>query len=426
MSAIKTFKQLSRITAIALVSIGLVACVNKDKESGAIDFEKIPSGEAAQIARIAEQTTDLQDKRTVLPEQKDTLLRGVHPKSHGCVSAESIINPDIAKQYRVGLFANPGKKYVAQIRFSNASVKLAHDMEDGKNGSRGMAIKVFDVPGKFLESDGGRQNQDFLMINTPEFAFSGVRGYAFLTDALQASEHGNNADPLFALVLILAKINQTPPPFPEPTEEDLGKLAGFLASQNSQLPEGFHLTDLIELTQTLNIVLTRIQTRTVRNPLQVQYFGAAPFMFGANRVMKFSVAPVPSTSQPDFATPPNENYLAEALAQTMQGSGQINFDFKLQVRDQEADFGPDQLLIESATTTWDTSDKKEVDNYENVARLIIRAPQQTTTGAAKTACEKLVFTPWHSLAAHKPVGGINRLRRSVYYNSAKHRGAKAE
>jgi hypothetical protein len=274
--------------------------------------------------------------------------------------------------------------------------------------------------------DGGRQNQDFLMINTPEFAFSDVRGYGFLTDALQASEHGNNADPLFALVLILAKINQTPPPFPEPSEEDINKLAGFLASQNDQLPEGFELQDLIDLTQTLNIVLTKIQTRTVRNPLQAQYFGAAPFKFGPERVMKYSAAPVPATPQPDFAAQPSENYLGEALAQTMQESGPVTFDFKILVRDQEADFGPDQLLIESATTTWDTADKKEVDAYGNVARLIIRTPQQTTIDVAKAACEKLAFTPWHSLAAHQPVGGINRLRRSVYYNSATHRGAKAE
>ena len=426
MSVKNLFTRLLRITALALVGIGLVACETKDQGSGAENFERVPTGESEQIARIAEQTTDLQDKRTVLPEQKDRLLRGVHPKSHGCVSADFIINSDIAEKYRVGLFANPGKKYAAQIRFSNASVKLAHDMEDGKNGSRGMAIKVFDVPGKFLESDGGQQNQDFLMINTPEFAFSDVRGYAFLTDALQASEHGNNADSLFSLVLILAKINQTPPPFPQPVAEDLDKLKGFLATQNRQLPEGFELKDLADLTQTLNIVLTRIQTRTVRNPLQVQYFGAASFMFGPDRVMKFSVGPEPSTAQPDFAAPPGENYLAEAVTQTMQDNGQINFDFRIQVRDQNADFGPDQQLIESTTTTWDTSDKKEVDAYENVARLIIRASQQTDTDAAKAACEKLAFTPWHSLAAHQPVGGINRLRRSVYFNSANHRGTEVD
>lgn len=426
MSGKKWFTSLSRIAAVLLVSLLAVACVIKQQQSGAQNFEKIPPGESPQIARIAQQTTDLQDKRSVLPEQSGKLLRGVHPKSHGCVSADFIINPDIAKKYRVGLFAKPGKTFKAQIRFSNASVKLAHDMEDGKNGSRGMAIKVFDVPGKFLEKDQGRQNQDFLMINTPEFAFADVRGYAFLTDALQASEHGNNADQLLGLVLILAKINQTPPPFPPPTQEDLMKLGGFLASQNKKLPENFNLQDLKDLTQTLNIVVTKIQEETVRNPFQVQYFGAAPFLFGPNRVMKFSAAPVESPPQDDFASLPEENYLRQALAQTMQANRELVFDFKIQVRDKKADFGAQQELIESATMTWDTAGKSEREAYENVAKVIIRGPQQTTTEAAQAACENLAFTPWHSLVAHQPVGGINRLRRSVYYNSANHRGAGAE
>lgn len=415
------FYKLIRITVIVLAGIGLNACEIKQQKSGAENFEQIPAGESTKIARIAGQTIELQDKRRLLPEQKGKLLRGVHPKSHGCVSAEFKINTDIAKEYQLGLFANPGKKYAAQIRFSNASVKVAHDLEDGKNGSRGMAIKVYDVTGKMLLPDGGRKNQDFLMINTPEFAFGDVRSYQFLTDALHASQHGNNADSLLSLVIILAKINQTPPPFPIPTEQDLNKLEAFLASNNQQLPEGFNLTDLIDLTSTLNIVLTRIQAQTVRNPLQIPYFGAATFMFGPNHVMKFSVAPDPSTTQPVFTVPPGENYLSEALTQTMQGSAQINFDFRIQLRDQNADFGPQQRLIENTTTTWDTSDKKEIESYVNVAKLIIRAPQQPDSNAAKVACEKLAFNPWHSLAAHQPVGGINRLRKSVYTSSAIHR-----
>ena len=40
-----------------------------------------------------------------------------------------------------------------------------------------MAIKVLDVEGEMLSEDGGRANQDFLMINTPEFAFANVRDY---------------------------------------------------------------------------------------------------------------------------------------------------------------------------------------------------------------------------------------------------------
>ena len=422
MTGTKLLNTLFKISLILLLGWQIGACTETKSTNGAEAFEKIPEGESAQIARITELTSRLQDQRIVLPEQLGQLLRGVHPKSHGCVNAEFVINSNIAKEYQVGLFAKPGKKYRAQIRFSNASVKVAHDLEDGNNGSRGMAVKVYDVDGEFLDLDKGRKNQDFLMINTPEFAFADVRGYAFLTETLHASEHGNDASKLLGLVVILAEVNQTPPPFPEPSAEDLEKLRGIVASQGGQLPPGFSLEDLNDLTTTMNIVITKIQQLTVRNPMQVQYFGAAPFLFGHGKVMKFSAAPTETTEQPAFASDPGENYLRDAVTETMRANREISFDFKIQVRDKTDDFGTDQVLIESASTTWDTAQQKEIDAYVDVAKITIPAPQAVDTESAIAECENLVFTPWHSLKAHQPVGGINRLRRSVYLNSAGHRG----
>ena len=60
-----------------------------------------------------------------------------------------------------------------------------------------MAIKVFDVGGSMLVSDKGANNQDFLMINTPGFAFPNVRSYQRLTNALFESPSG--VDPTAAL-----------------------------------------------------------------------------------------------------------------------------------------------------------------------------------------------------------------------------------
>ena len=65
----------------------------------------------------------------------------------------------------------------------------------------------------------------------------------------------------------------------------------------------------------------------------------------------------------------------------------------------------------------------EIASYVNVARITIKVPQMPHTPEALEHCEKLAFTPWHSLADHQPLGGINRLRRKVYSNSAEHRGA---
>ena len=404
-------------------------------------FENISDGEADEIDVIARLTTELQDKRKDLPKQKGKLLRGVHAKSHGCLKAKFIVNQDIDSKFQIGLFTKPGVSYDAHIRFSNASVEIDADstfIEGGEavppkwqHGSRGMAIKVYDVEGEVIDVDSnGQKNQDFLMINTPEFAFSDIHSYLFLTRALFESEFGNKPDSLFALGKITLDVIMKGRGATStiPTQVDFDALVGFLNSDKNQagfrLPEGFSLQDLQKVVATLILVAGKIQKQIVRNPIQIQYFGASPYLFGEDKVMKFSAAPTTPVEQKelDLKSPEivSDNYLGEALSKTITEGSSITYDFKVLLRD--GDFGEDQLLIEDATTTWKKGGKEEIDQYVNVAKLIIETKQDVSSIEAIKRCESLVFTPWHALKSHKPIGSINRLRRSVYDNSAKHRG----
>jgi hypothetical protein len=236
------------------------------------------------------------------------------------------------------------------------------------------------------------------LINTPEFAFPDVRNYLRLNRVLERSDKGDDVGPFFAI--------PAAPPLP-PADDPIWQdtWADFQPA-----------TDGVATRNTLRVI-GEIQKRTTRNPLEVQYFGAAPFLFGPDRVMKFSVASCQAVEQPTLdelvAEGPSENYLREALTKTMHAEDDICLDFKIQVRGE----GPDLALIENASTVW----QDEVAGYEDVARITIPAPQQPDTPEAIQHCENLAFTPWHSLEAHRPVGGINRLRQKVYYNSADHR-----
>ncbi|MCH8997210.1 MAG: catalase family protein [Proteobacteria bacterium] len=335
-----------------------------------------PEEETRQIEKVANLTEELLEMRYPAPRP---ILRGVHPKSHGCVKAVFEVNADIAKNLRVGLFAVPGKKHDAWIRFSNASVRVEHDLKDGKHGSRGMAIKVLDVGGTVLQEDGGAYNQDFLMINQPAFAFANTEDYLRLTKIIR--EHKDDPTLFFASLQV---------PIPGITDE-----------QKRRILNSFK-------------IVQQIQSMPVANPLEVRYFSAAPFLFGPNRVMKFSATP--SLSQKPQIVPenPGENYLSEALEKAMSGTKDIRFDFQVQVRGKE-----DGLNIEDASTVWEETEIPFVD----VARITIRAPQkEITTPMHIERCERLVFTPWHSLADHQPLGSINRLRRAVYSASEVKRG----
>lgn len=399
----------------------LVSCAKIDdlseQSTGAQKFEKIPKNEAEHIREIVQLTPELQDMRKKLTEQNNRVLRGVHAKSHGCVDARFIVNEGINKQYQVGLFAEPGKQYQAQIRFSNASVKIAPDLEGG-NGSRGMALKIFDVEGDFITKDNGQKNQDFLMINTPEFAFSSVRGYRYLTKALHASELGDNPASLLLIgkkLIGIRKGNQQEL-FKEPDQNELEQLR---KDSDIKLPDGFNLSDLKELIATLKTIGTKINTKFVRNPLQIQYFGAASFLFGTEQVMKFTVVPTKIIEQTPFEETenPDKDYLRKALTSSMQhGADEIIYNFNIQLRNK--DFGEANQLIEDPNSTWED----EINNYTiNVAKIIIPTPQDPNTVESINACEVLAFNPWHTLKAHQPIGGINRLRKDVYFASEEHR-----
>lgn len=342
-------------------------------------LESRPRQEPAQIDKTADLTVKLLDQRYPEPEK---ILRGVHPKSHGCVKATFEINAYLHKALRVGLFSTPGKKYKALIRFSNAAARVNPDLTGFQHGSRGMAIKVLDVEarGKILLDDNGARNQDFLMINTPAFAFANVRDYLRLTEVI----HENNDDPgkFFA-----------------PLDP---RVPGFTDAQRTRTRRSFE-------------IVQEIQSMPVANPLGVQYFSAAPFLFGPRRVMKFSAVPGGSEQAQLFPSDISENYLRNALRVRMKVTEDVVFDFKLQVRAQHES----GLGIENATTVW--NEKKFP--FVSVAKITI-PPQDVADPESGDDCEELSFTPWHSLASHRPVGSINRLRKKVYLASAEHREAK--
>jgi hypothetical protein len=60
-----------------------------------------------------------------------------------------------------------------------------------------------------------------------------------------------------------------------------------------------------------------------------------------------------------------------------------------------------------------------------VARLMLPR-QETSSPEGQTFAEQVeacVIDPWQALAAHRPLGDVQRARKVVYYESQKGRGA---
>jgi hypothetical protein len=143
-----------------------------------------------------------------------------------------------------------------------------------------------------------------------------------------------------------------------------------------------------------------IKRRTVSNPLNVRYWSMTPYLFG-DIPCKFSCRPVaPASSFNDRTTP---NFLRDNLVKSLR-QRDAAFDICVQLRTK-----PDSMPVEDPTIEWQETDSP----FVRVARITI--PQQVFDTPERMAFgENLSFTPWHGLDAHRPLGGINRVRRTVY------------
>ena len=97
----------------------------------ALGEEFVPAGEEAeidQIVAIHRYVQEFSDRKL------NPVRRGQHPKQHGCVHAEFIVEPNLSEELKHGLFREP-RTYRALIRFSNG-----RQWDDTKPDVHGMAI----------------------------------------------------------------------------------------------------------------------------------------------------------------------------------------------------------------------------------------------------------------------------------------------
>ena len=359
------------------------------------NLEHIPPEEPTQIKNIARLTIEQLKKRY---PGVDPVLRGVHAKDHGCVTAKFKVDDTVPVNLRVGVFATPGKEYEAWVRYSNAAVSVAPDsiVQNGVpvHGSRGMAVKLLGVSGSSLVPTIGPLTQDFLMINSPVFAFANVEDYEAVSQILLKD---NDNPARFFRERIHVKPDGTPDladPITQRALRSLGIANRISSSSVTANPPAF-------------------QTPPA-SPVDNRYFSGAAYLFGEDRAMKFSTTPV----APDLGAAPNvadPNYLRTALRARLTASNaqDVVIDFLIQIREAAELAGKIDTEVEDACFEWDETKYP----FAKVATITI-APQDFDTAARRAQCENLIFTPWHGIREHQPLGGINRLRRAVYEASA--------
>ena len=318
---------------------------------------------AGKIAAVIKKgiTREFHERKT---EQGDKAIavRDAHPKAHGCVKAkfsvEKNLNPNLAKGVLV-----PGRTYDAWIRFSNSHANPRR--ADRKGDGRGMAIKLLGVPGrKLLEAQSHAQTQDFIMISHPVFIIDDPSDYLSLVEAANSTTW---------LDKVLTPIQV---PF----------ILGFQGIGNA-----FQTTDL-----------------KIANPLQTRYWSMVPYQLGTGpdrQAIKFSARPFSDASCPvmqdTIPSDPDDDFLRQSLQNTLT-NGHACMEFLVQPR-------IPSMSVENSKDEWNEADAP----FFKVAT--IKIPKQVFDTSRQNAfCENLSFNPWHSLPDHRPLGGVNRLRKAIY------------
>ena len=76
--------------------------------------------------------------------------------------------------------------------------------------------------------------------------------------------------------------------------------------------------------------------------------------------------------------------------------------------------------VERADKPW----PEDTSPWQTVARIMVAAQDSYSDARQLFVDEQLSFSPWHALAAHRPLGGIMRSRLKAYEEAKKYRGQR--
>ncbi|PAU63112.1 catalase family protein [Pseudomonas indica] len=350
-------KLLLVLLLVGLLGWGVGEAYYSWKFSGPVSAEEqIPPGEAAMTRGIIE------DAIRIVEQHRDNtrVLRDAHAKAHGCVKAEVRVLDNLAPDLRHGVLSEPGKTWQAWMRLSNGN---AYPQFDNLRDARGMAIKLLDVPGeKLLALPAHAGEQDFVMFNHPVL---------FVRDVAEYKQN-------FA------------------AQADGKKVLAFFPGWDPRTWEIRHL-----------IIALKTLAPPPDSPTLATYNSIAPFKLGPHNI-KYRVVPAPENC-PAYELPKQNtdlpNFLRNALYQQLS-LDRVPACFALQIQRQKPEH---YMPIEDTSVEWDEA----LSPFETVATLQVPA-QDFDSREQNLFCDNLSFNPWHALPEHRPIGGINRLRKAVY------------
>jgi hypothetical protein len=340
-------------------------------------FERPIAEERKWVRRVAALHAERVRSATRERRRKDPAaiaVRGAHAKHHGLVRGKFVVRHDLPIELQHGVF-RPGAVHDAWVRVSNMTERI---QPDHQFDARGLAIKLIDVAeyGRRFDLGGANEalassavEQDFNLASPPKFFVKDVRDYAVVRSIL------NMRDKRALLRQLI----------------------------------GFGLRRPREAVNLVSSLLLRIE-----HPFAIPYHSISAYALGSAQAVKYSVRPL-GEIHADLGLK-SDNYLRERLQRSLdpQSGAAIRLEFCVIVPKPWA-----RLSVEDARSDWMFLGRA---SCIPVATLEFE-PQDPCSEERLRKAEQMVFTPWSTLEAHRPLGSLTRGRLSVYRASSDYRRA---
>ena len=337
-------------------------------------YEHPEPDEAQTQATIDEQMHKIQEKTWA---DGGKAIRSVHAKSHGLLVGELRIPVGLAPELAQGIFARPGTLPVV-IRLSTVPGDL---LPDDISTPRGMAVKIIGVEGPRLPGSEGDVTQDFILVNGPSFGKPNAKAFAKNLKLLAATtDRAEGAKHVIAAAF-----------------RGIEKAVEALGGQSA--------------------TLTALGGHPETNPLGETYYSQVPVLFG-EYFGKICVRPASPSLQALHKAPVDlkdkPDGLRDAVAAYFEEQGG---EWELCV---QLCTDIEKMPVEDASVVWD----EKLSPFVPVARIVAGAQASYSESRAHAIDEGLAFSPWHGVAAHRPLGSVMRIRREAYKAAQRFRAEK--
>lgn len=326
--------------------------------------EQPPEGEADTFEGIRK--AFVSESETVA-KKSGTFMRTSHAKATGLLTGTLTVESGLPADLAQGLFATAGT-YEALVRFAQGPGEI---LDDKISTHRGVGLKILGVSGEHIPQSRETATQDWLLAPGPAFIHSTAKTFA--TDfRMGASKAGGMPEALKGAVSAVSRVTNA-------ALDAVGAKSKFL--------------DFFG--------------HPSQHPLGETYFSQVPFRYG-DHIAKLALVPsdltlatlgeraIDADGDPDAFRTAMVNYFSR---------NEASFDIRIQLA---TDL--DTMPVEDASTEW----PQEESEYRTVATLAVPAQTAWSEARHRYFDERLSFQPAHSLAAHRPLGGIMRARLAVY------------